>query len=219
MNYSLRLVTPPDDDVVTLEEAKAHLRVDTSDDDAVIQAMVTAATEFVDGAQGFLGRALMLQTWDYFLDRFPCYGTSSIVHLGTGAVPYGVGGFGSYIEIPLPPLVSVTGVYYRDNSGNEQTVNPANYKVDVNSEPGKIFLPNGGAWPTIVYGPSAVRIRFVAGNDDSDNIPRSIKNAILLYVADLFENRGSIVLGETTSKISWGAEQLLRRHRFYLGTV
>lgn len=57
------LVAPPVDSVVSLGEAKAHLRVSHDDEDAEIAAMIDAATAYLDGLEGVLGRALGPQTW------------------------------------------------------------------------------------------------------------------------------------------------------------
>jgi uncharacterized phiE125 gp8 family phage protein len=65
------LVTPPVAAPVSLAEAKAHLRVDFDDEDALISGLIDAATQHLDGWSGVLGRALMPQTWEMSLDRFP----------------------------------------------------------------------------------------------------------------------------------------------------
>lgn len=56
------LVTPPGD-LLSLEEVKAHLRVDHNDEDAQIAAMILAAVGHLDGWRGILGRAIMPQVW------------------------------------------------------------------------------------------------------------------------------------------------------------
>jgi uncharacterized phiE125 gp8 family phage protein len=68
---ALELITPPDDAVVTLEEAKAFLNVTHSDHDELIEGLVDAATAALDGRYGLLQRALSPQTWELVLDRFP----------------------------------------------------------------------------------------------------------------------------------------------------
>lgn len=199
---SLKLITPPDSQPVTLTEAKAHLRVDTVDDNSLISTLIKAAVENIEGPKGFLGRALLTQTWDYGLDIFPCLTFDNLVRR-------------NYIEIPLPPLISVTGIFYKDSSGADQTLNLSNYVVDTASEPGRIYLVNGAVWPSVMTGGNAVRIRFVAGYPD-DVIPFSIKAAILIKIADLYENRESMVDGSYT-ELPWSAQQLLKPHRMHRG--
>lgn len=62
MNAPIRTV-PPAETPVTLAEAKAHLRVDFDEDDALIGAILNAATEYLDGWDGILSRCLVTQTW------------------------------------------------------------------------------------------------------------------------------------------------------------
>ena len=57
------LITPPAAQPVTLPEAKAHCRVDGSDDDALITGLIAAAVGHLDGWSGVLGRCIMPQTW------------------------------------------------------------------------------------------------------------------------------------------------------------
>ena len=54
----LHLITPSDDEVVSVSEAKAFLRVTSTTDDAVILAMINAVAEWLAGANGWLGRSL-----------------------------------------------------------------------------------------------------------------------------------------------------------------
>ena len=56
-------VTPPTQPIVELNDAKAHLRVDHDHEDALIQTYLDAATAWVDGFDGVLGRCVMPQTW------------------------------------------------------------------------------------------------------------------------------------------------------------
>lgn len=62
-------VTPPATSIVSLPEVKAHLRVDHDHEDALIQSYMDAATSWVDGLDGVLGRCVMEQTWQASADE------------------------------------------------------------------------------------------------------------------------------------------------------
>lgn len=202
----LKLVTAPDDDVVTLEEAKAHLREDSDDFNDQIEGFIDAATE---EAEGFQGRALIDQTWDLYLDVWPC-----AIWEGLRRV--------NQIKIPKPPLIEVIGVFYLDSSGAEQTFSSSLYTVDIANEPGRVVLKSGSSWPTLPEIANAVRVRFRAGYLDQTvspavaNVPKATKAGILLILGSLYANRESVVIGQTAVEIPWSADRMLRRNRFDL---
>lgn len=197
----LKLVSAPASEPLTLEEAKAHVREDSADFDEMIEAFISTAVQYVDGPEGFLGRALIDQTWDYYLDRFPhCRPIE--------------------IEIPLPPTIEVQGVFYLSTSGTEQEFPSSSYKVDDSGRVARIVLKGSACWPSTSCEAASVRIRFRAGylNSDSppiENVPRPIKTAILMYVGDLYLNRETQIVGDSAAKLPWAAEQLLRPYRVY----
>lgn len=193
-------ISLPTFEPVSLVEAKAHLRVTFSDDDNVITAFIAAARMNVEG---WLGRALVDQTWDLYLDSFP---TDTF----------------KGIQIPLPPLLEVISVKYDDGGGVEQTVSPTAYYVDKASQPGWIVpVGVGASWPTPIDAINSVRIRFRAGyitnNSPPEQIPFDIKAGMLLTVGSMYEHRESQVVGTIANKLPFGVEQLLRRHRVLLG--
>lgn len=194
----LKLITAPIDEPVSLVDVKAHLRIDHSDDDALLSIYVAAATLHVDGRNGTLQRALMPQTWELTLDEFPC-----------GA-----------IEIPLPPLAEITSVVYDDSDGNEQTIDPANYYVDTVSEPGWVVPIASYSWPTPISAANAVRVRFVAGYQEVDSVdngvPKPLIGAILLMVGDMYDNRESVT-AQNVNKITipTAVDLLLNQYRIH----
>lgn len=200
---SLRLITAPSVEPLSLAEVKEHLRVSSTDEDTKIAMCIAAARSHVEGPYGFLGRALVTQTWELVLDTFPT----------------------NEIKIPLPPLQSVSSIKYDDAAGDEQTVDTADYSVDDVSQPGWV-VPSTSGWPTTFEGVNAVRVRFVAGYDADDsvsppdltaNIPADIKAAMLLHIGSMFEHREQVIVGQTAVALPWGAEQLLRPYRMQLG--
>jgi len=203
---SLTLVTaPPTWDL--LADAKRQLRIDTSDEDVLLTALIAAAVEHLDGRDGILGRALLTQTWDLKVDAFPS---------ATPQNPYAA------IDIPLPPLQSVDGVTYVDASGNVQTVSTAAYTVDLGGKwPGKVTPALGSAWPPTAAIPDAVTIRFTAGyaasagspSDDGGGVPAGIKHAVMLLVAHWYENRVPVNIGNIVNALPMTVAALLAPHR------
>jgi uncharacterized phiE125 gp8 family phage protein len=196
---ALRMISGPAVQPMTLQEVKDHLRIDYSDMDDLITAYLEAATSHVQGQHSFTGRALVTQTWELVIDHFP-------VH---------------EIKIPLPPLQSVESIKYDASDGLETTLAADQYYVDNVSEPGWV-VPITGGWPTgILDAINAVRIRFVAGYDPTtdsppdlrENIPRAIKQAMLLYIGNFHEHREENIVGLTTMKLPFAAENLLRPFR------
>lgn len=203
---TLQLVMPPGVEPLTATEAKARLNIGAEVTDAVMGAFITAARQMIDGANGWLGRALITQTWDLVVDDF---GSCWTRPLEKGFYP-DVGYELSYqnrtrqqkqgIVIPLPPLQTVTSVKYLDSDGVQQTLDSAVYLVQ-KGEPSHIVLATSQSWPSISTLPGAVTIRFVAGYGPAgSDVPETVRMAIALQASylrslskqDLFMNREEI---------------------------
>lgn len=170
---------------VTLAEAKLHCNVDHDDDDTLIEAYIAAATAHIDGPFGWLGRSVGEQTLEYTASGFGCE---------------------RYVQLPYPPVISVTSVKYLDSDGVEQTVAPADYSVIGDT----FWLLPDGSWPSVGYYPDAVRVRYQAGYE---TVPESIRVAVLLHVGTLYDNRASI--GEAQSILPHAYAALLSTFRVY----
>jgi len=163
----LSLTTPPATEPISLSDAKAHLKIDTTDDDTLITAMIAAARA---RAEWHTGRALISQGWTLHLDGWPA---------------------NRIVEIPLPPLQSVTSVtlYARDDSAT--VLDASRYVVDTASAPGRLALKPDTAPPANLRTVNAIAIAFTAGyGDAASNVPPLLKEAILELLAFLYENRG-----------------------------
>ncbi len=121
-----------------------------------------------------LRRALITQTLDLYLDRFPCES------------PY---------EIRLPPLQSVSAITYVDINGDTQTLDAADYHVDAVSQPARIAPAYGLFWPSTRCQNNAVKVRFVAGYGAASAVPSCVKNWMLLRIKALYDNPSQIVVG------------------------
>lgn len=63
------LVTPPSQPIVLLDDLAAHLRLDADDDLPLVEQLGEAATAYLDGWAGVLGRCVMPQTWQVAVDE------------------------------------------------------------------------------------------------------------------------------------------------------
>jgi uncharacterized phiE125 gp8 family phage protein len=172
MAYPVRVIAPTAQPI-TLAQAKAQVRVDFADEDALISALIEAATDHVDGWTGVLGRALMTQTWELSLDKFP-----------KGA-----------INLPLGPCRQIVAVTYVAANGSTQTVSSADYTTDLNPVEGWV-IPKTTGWPTTMETANAVTVRWVAGYATAADVPAGLKQAILLLVAHWYQNRELIGQGQ-----------------------
>lgn len=180
--WGLTRITAPAAPVVTLEELRAQMRVDPDPDtsppsnpeDALILACGEAATDELDGLDGWLGRALVTQTWRLALNRFPS---------------------GS-IYLPFPPLQEVTGITYLDRDGVETTLDPSDYRVGTEGEVAYVAAAHGRRFPTGRDQGGAVGITFTAGYGDTGaDVPAIIRRWILARAATYFEHREDFVIG------------------------
>lgn len=184
------VVTPPEP-FIDLAEAKEHLRVDHDDDDDLISVLINAATGHIDGPNGWLGRAIGMQTLELVLPGF----------------------IADSFVLPYPPAVAIEEVSYEDTNGVLQQLDTSLYEMrdDV------IGTAWGQSWPaTRSYrgGAQAVRIRYTAGYEE---VPAPIRVAILIMLGDLYKFRESTVANGSPVAVSipTTVEMLLQPFRVY----
>lgn len=190
---ALKLLTAPSIMPVTLAEAKAHCRIDHSDNDSMITSLIDAAVSYLDGYTGILGRCLIEQTWELYYDTFPC----------------------GDLRIPLGKLISITSVEYVDPTTLLYvTWASANYEVDTYSLDGWVIPVDG--WPTPADTSNAIRVTFKAGyGDEAGDVPAAIRQAILMMIGHWYENRETVIVGETAAQLPLAAEALLAPFRAF----
>lgn len=162
MRYTL--VTAPADLVVSLAEAKAHLRVAGADEDVLIAALVAAAIEHFDGRAGILGRAIISQAWRLDTDGPRC----------------------GCIKIGMPDVTAISSITYL-SSGVEATWGASEYRLGADGKLSFVEPAAGYSWPVADDQEDAFRVTFVAGWADADAVPAPIKAAVLLLVKRLYD--------------------------------
>jgi uncharacterized phiE125 gp8 family phage protein len=165
IRHTVRVVTPPASEPVTIAEAKAQLNIGASDDshDTELSALIAAAREEWERDTS---TALITRTLEHRLPRF----------LGI-------------VTLTVRPVVSISSVKYIDTAGAEQTVSAADYYLDDD----QLWFKNAFVFPTTEERSEAVRITYIAGyGADSLACPELDRMAIKLSLANRFEDRDMI---------------------------
>lgn len=171
-------IAPPTGQIVDLKRAQKQCRVETDDDNDLLNDLIDEAAEFCS-RYIYGGATLLTTTYTVPVRRWWAWGEE--------------------LKLPYPPLQSVQSVTYEDPTGATQTLDPTTYEVLTPDRfPGAIrraaLTPTGGAllwypmfaplerWP--------ITITFTAGFGDATQIPKMVRRAALLYIAEKYRNRG-----------------------------
>lgn len=196
---TVAVITPPSTLAVSLSDMKAYLVVEGSTDDALLTAFIKAATE---AAKQYLKRAIVSETLELTMDGFETFNDDLVVELGPGmhtiSYPYLLGGSDT-IDLPFPPVQSVTSIKTFDRANTESTFNSANYQLDGPS--GRVFLNDGVTWPENLRDRAAVKVRYVAGYAAT---PEPIIQGIKQHVAAMYECREACAMPEVSRSIMAG---------------
>ncbi|NTF69383.1 head-tail connector protein [Rhizobium rhizogenes] len=183
---NLRLVTPGTETIVSLTEAKAHLRIFYDDDDEYITALASAAQDWLTGENNWLGRSVVEQGWELTCDRFPRHGYCDPWPYWRRQGDYQP----NALHLPKPPLKEVTGLFYTPSNGGVEVEITDFRTIGIADANGAYLLPaKGQSWPMTDCEPESVRVEFTAGYAE---LPPSIKHAALLMVGHWYENREAV---------------------------
>lgn len=158
------ITDPPESEPLTLEEAKAHLRVTHGEEDEAIGALVTAARGICEGYTGLAlvtrGISLYMDVWDRDI-----------------------------VELPQPPLQAVSAIRVYNAEGVPEIFPATSYAVDAHSRPGRIRMT--GAPPQAGRELSGIEIAYTAGfGDEAEDIPSALREGMKKIIAYLYLNRG-----------------------------
>ncbi|MDB5458147.1 MAG: hypothetical protein JWP92_3732 [Caulobacter sp.] len=175
------VVITPAGSLVELTAVKEHLNILFDDDDALLEGLIAAVSDHLDGPDGWLGRAVGLQTLEWWLPAFP--------RLGPLLMPFG-------------PLVDIVSVKYDAIDNSELTWSAGDYRV----HGGRLLPGFGRSWPTARCDPLAVRIQFRAGFEET---PPAVRVAVMMIVAELYAAREPVTAAQLAERPKSGPVQML----------
>jgi uncharacterized phiE125 gp8 family phage protein len=163
---------------VTLAQAKAHLRVTHESEDDLIEGLIRAAREAVEGQTGL---ALIEQKWRLVLDRWPR---------------------GGVVKLLRYPVSDVDALTIYGSDGVPVVIEPERYGVDRVSQPARVQAEMPAVNARALNG---IEIDFTAGyGTDGTAVPEGLKLALLVLVGHWFEMRGSF--GPDEQPVSYSAQ-------------
>jgi uncharacterized phiE125 gp8 family phage protein len=161
--------------VITLDEAKTYLRIDSADDNALITTLISVAEDCVEKETK---RTLLMQTVELIYDEV-----------------------GASIEIIKSPLQEVTKIEVISDAGVKAEVSATLYDVDISGIRGRVRLRDGCSWPDH-RGFASFIITVKAGYGVAADVPSTLKQAALIALAILYESRGEMDEGKVSKAIS-----------------
>jgi hypothetical protein len=202
----------PATDYVSLAEAKQHLRVTSSSDDAYITNLISMA---IESCSAYLGYSIRKATARYAFDGFT--GAPAMVNPINGLnIPSG-----NYFRLNSR-ILAILKVYYL-NSSQTLTEFDSNAWI-ASTDPMGLFSRN----VFIESSPTSVTddlIKYIievtegfepsgTSNVDPDKLcPASIKHAALLLVGQYYDNRQAITVGVQNSPLNFGFQYLLDAYK------
>ena len=179
---------------LSLSTAKAHLRVDGSDDDMLIAALVASAEQL---AEHLTGRTLIAR------DR-----------------THRVAEFGERVPLPGAPVTAISDVKYLDTTGAEVTLSSGLYALESGADWPALVPAVGASWPAVQSDRTdAVRITYSAGYGAADtDVPKGIQQWLLLCIGTWYNQRESIAAGVSLAELPRGSwDALLDPYRVDMG--
>lgn len=154
--------------VVDLPAVQAHVRSTETADNPYLTKLIARAQCTIEDRYGI---AFTVSTFRLTLDEFPT-------------------AMGGRILIPRPPIKTLSEVKYIGSDGVEVTMTAADYQLDADASPARLYPPVSESWPTTQADvPAAVKITFDAGVEDPSTLDPRIEQAILVLIGYWYENR------------------------------
>lgn len=178
---------------ISLAEAKVHLRVDHTADDALITRTIKAARQYVERA---CGHALLPQIWRQSFDHWPDF-ASAPVYL---------------YRFPVTAIASAT----IDQGSLAIDLEPEQFRLDPDSMPCRVTPAYGVVLPEPAELPGAIKITFDAGYATVEDIPAELLQAVYMTIGDLYENREGEIIGTGSKRLEHGLAMLIASHRLHV---
>lgn len=182
---ALAITSAPTSELLSVEEAKRHLRLMSSDLDDEVQSKIRAARDYCE-------------RWTQRTLRTSTIRTLKIDRWWGATCDYQASGINRYsddrnaLRLPWPPLLTVSGITYYDTDNASQTLGSSNYQVELSTDGGgRVIWASTATIPALYARQDAVTITFTTGYASADAAPPVAMEAMKLAVSMLWPGRES----------------------------
>ncbi|MEP3197080.1 MAG: head-tail connector protein [Lentilitoribacter sp.] len=162
---TLVLSQSPLSEPITLDEAKAHLRLDHDSEDDLLNLLIATAREYLESQTQL---ALMTQSWRLCLDNWPT---------------------DHCVKLHKSPVQSIDQIEQFDGNGDAQVVSTSEMLLDSNAHPARLYINSQSDPEQVING---IEITFTAGFHSASEVPDMLKRALLIHIAQMYEFRGVV---------------------------
>lgn len=165
MGWSLKRVTDPLTEPVTVPELKLQTHITHAIQDTTLESYIKAGRVL---AENYQRRSYITQKWDIVLDSFP----------------------DGEIFLLRGPIISVESITVTDIDGTATVMDLSDFIILIDNTPARLKLKSTASWPSVILQDiGGIRIKYTTGYGDADKVPDTVKHAILLFGAFADDNR------------------------------
>lgn len=175
--------------MIDVDAAKAWIKKETDDEDALISGLVSAAIATIEAQTG---KNLSVKDFTQELAGFP------------GCYPYTV-------KLLRGPVVTIASIDYDPSDGTDPAT-VADFRL-IEGKNAALLPAYGQMWPLTLDGPGTVRISGTAGYADGE--APDLDQAALMLVAHWYQNREavSVLSGAAAVEVPLGVQMLIQPYR------
>ena len=199
-----RVTGAPAQEPVTLAEAKASLRITTTDEDTLVTQYLEDARIY---AERITGRKLITQTVTSFHNGFDEKKDDYEPGFRRGLISQAEAG--QTLELDFSPVQSVTSLSQVQSDNSEVVVSASQYYLDNFDDDMRSYLRSQDGITDGTRSTNSIKVIYVAGyGDNPSDVPSALRRAIIAMVGYLYTNRGDCDMGTCAGEC--GADKMLK---------